>query len=135
MWVEYNPNPKHKRVGDCVIRAISIALNQNWEKTYSDIVIQGFLMNDMPSANYVWGSYLMKKGFVRHLMPLDENGNTYTVRDFCKEHQNGTYILAIDGHVVTVRDGNYYDSWNSGDELPVYYWQFEKEEETKERKH
>ena len=37
MWIEYLNNPFGLRVGDCVIRAISKALNQSWEKTYIDL--------------------------------------------------------------------------------------------------
>jgi hypothetical protein len=29
-------------------------------------------------------------------------------------HPYGTYVLHIRGHVVTVKDGEYWDSWNSG---------------------
>ena len=28
----------------------------------------------------------------------------------------------ISGHVVAVIDGNYYDTWDSGDKIPIYYW-------------
>jgi len=42
---------------------------------------------------------------------------------FAEEHPEGTYILSMPGrHVVTVVDGAYYDSWDSGEECPVYYW-------------
>lgn len=34
----------------------------------------------------------------------------------------GTYILALSGHVVTVVDGDWYDTWDSGGEIPIYYW-------------
>ena len=47
----------------------------------------------------------------------------YSVIDFCEEHPTGTYLLALREHVVCVRDGQYYDSWDSGEESPVYYWQ------------
>ena len=50
----------------------------------------------------------------------------YTVEDFCQDNPQGTYILAIDGHVVCVQDGKFYDSWNSGKEIPIYYWSKEK---------
>ena len=49
----------------------------------------------------------------------------YTVKDFCKDHPVGTYILATGSHVVTVVDGNYYDTWDSGTEVPIYYWKKE----------
>lgn len=29
----------------------------------------------------------------------------------------------IDGHVVCVQDGFYWDTWDSGQEIPVYYWE------------
>ena len=34
-------------------------------------------------------------------------------------------LSCIDGHVVTVQDGKYYDTWDSGNEIPVYYWEKE----------
>ena len=40
----------------------------------------------------------------------------------------GTYILALSGHVVCVQDGVIYDSWNSENEIPLYYWVKETEE-------
>ena len=78
----------------------------------------------MPSANYVWGAYLYKHGYRRKLIEQSER-YIYTVNDFCADHQTGTYILYIDGHVVTVQNGKYYDTWDSGNEIPVYYWEKE----------
>lgn len=121
MWVQDNLNPIHKRVGDCTIRAISKALGQDWEQTYTEIALQGFLMCDLPSANAVWGAYLKRKGFERHIIPND-CPDCYTVEDFAQDHPNGTYILAISGHVVCVQDGDWYDTWQSGGEIPLYYW-------------
>jgi len=117
----YNPNPKNKRVGDCTVRAISKALGQEWEVTYAGLLAEGFRLCDMPSANHVWGAYLRKKGFRRDILP-DECPDCYTVHDFCEDHPTGTFILAISGHVVAVVDGCYYDSWDSGTEVPLYYW-------------
>lgn len=124
MYVQYNPNPTHKRVGDCVIRAISKATGQTWDETYTGIALKGFEMSDLPSANAVWGAYLRDKGFKRHIIP-DHLLAEYTVSDFAKDHPNGTYILAIEGHVVCIQCGNWFDSWNSEHELPIYYWSME----------
>lgn len=121
-FVEYNPNPSQKRVGDCTIRALSKALEQTWEETYIGIVLQGFLMCDLPSANHVWGAYLHSKGFRRNVIP-DTCPDCYTVFDFAADHPSGTYILALAGHVVCVCDGDYYDTWDSGNEVPIYYWE------------
>lgn len=122
MYVKFNPNPRKLQVGDCVIRALSKALNKDWEETYIDLCLQGLIMCDMPSANHVWGTYLREHGFERHLIP-DEHIDSYTVEDFCKDHLEGIYVLPLSSHVVCVVDGNYYDSWNSGEEVPLYFWE------------
>ena len=121
-YVYYNPNPNGKNVGDCVIRAISKATNMDWESVYTGICVTGYFMCDMPSANCVWGAYLRYNGFVRDVVP-NECPECYSVADFAREHPQGTYILALTGHVVCVKDGDWYDSWDSGDKIPMYYWE------------
>lgn len=71
----------------------------------------------MPSANATWGAYLRRHGFQRELAPEDT-----TVAEFADAHPNGTYILALSGHVVCIQDGLLYDSWDSGNEIVLYFW-------------
>ena len=127
-FINYNANPVNNRVGDCVIRAISKATGNTWEEIYTKIALQGFLMSDMPSANRVWMAYLKKIGFKKYLVP-DTCPDCYTVQDFCIDHPVGIYVLWVDGqqngHVVCVVDGNYYDTWDSGYEFPIFYWRKE----------
>lgn len=82
---------------------------------------RGLEMNDMPSANAVWGSYLRLRGFQRYAIP-GTCSDCYNIRDFCIEHPMGAYVLATGTHVVAVEDGTYYDSWDSGNEVPIFYW-------------
>ncbi len=124
-YASYNPNPRGRRVGDCVIRAISKATGQDWDATYAGVALKGYELCDMPSSDYVWGEYLKSKGFHRYVVP-DNYGADYTVDTFTRDHPKGTYILAISGHVVCVVDGEYYDSWQSGDCVPLYYWSKEE---------
>lgn len=118
-----NLNPLHHRTGDCVIRAISAALDQPWKETYMGVSLKGLEMADMPSGNHIWGAYLKDHGFTRHLAPINHDDGVYTVGDFADDHPDGTYILALDGHVVCVKDGVVLDSWNSSDEVPIFYWE------------
>lgn len=122
MWKKYNANPSGNAVGDCTVRAISKALGQSWETTYMGLCLQGLADYDMPSANEVWGRYLIGKGFTRKMVS-DACRNLYNVVDFCEEHPTGTYILAISGHVICVIDGNHYDTWDSSKCIPLYYWE------------
>lgn len=108
-------------MGDCTVRALCAATGASWEETYLDLCAEGLRRGDMPSANQVWGAYLRRKGFRRRALP-DNCPDCYTVADFAQEHPRGLYVLAIGGHVVTVRDGKWLDSWDSGGEVPAYYW-------------
>lgn len=103
------------------MRAISKVLDQTWEQTYDGLCLRGFEMKDMPSANAVWGSYLRLHGFQRYAIP-GTCVDCYSIRDFCIEYPKGTYVLATGTHVVAVLDGTYFDSWDSGNEVPIYYW-------------
>lgn len=124
--IEYNANPLNKRVGDCTVRAISKALDQSWEETYLGICMKGFEMCDIPSADAVWGAYLRSKGFKRDIVS-NECPDCYTVTDFCVEHPRGRYVLALSGHVVACCEGNAYDSWDSSQEIVIYYWHREED--------
>lgn len=121
MWEKYNCNPELKNVGDCVIRAISTAMHQSWDKTFIGVCLQGFSMRDMPSSNSVWGAYLRSQGWTRHILSMDMPIG-YSVADFVRDNDRGTYILALDGHVVAAINGKYYDTWDSGDKPVLYYW-------------
>lgn len=121
-YIFHNPNPRRKSVGDCTVRAISNALDKSWDETFAGLCIEGFMLCDMPSANLVWGSYLRRHGFSRRVIP-DSCRDGYTVSEFAADHPGGTYILAMGSHVVCVRGGDWYDTWDSGMEVPVYYWE------------
>lgn len=123
----YNENPKGRNVGDCTVRAISKATGRGWGDTYLALCIQGYLEADLPSSNAVWGAYLHSLGFRRYIVP-DSCPVCYTVAQFADEHPEGTYILALSGHVVCVQDGVIYDSWHSENETVLYYWHLESEE-------
>lgn len=121
-WRVYNPNPHHQSRGDCVVRAISKILGYTWDQTYIELSIQGFLMKDWGDSNNVWDAYLKGCGFKRRVIP-NTCPDCYTVKDFCNDHSFGEYILATGSHVVAVIDGDYYDSWDSGNEIPIYYYE------------
>lgn len=122
MWIFHNENPKGKSVGDCVVRAVAHASGRSWESTYKGLTMRGLSMCDMPSSNAVWAAYLRTLGFRRRPLP-ESCPDCYTVADFCEDYPAGTFLLALDGHVVSVIDGDYYDTWDSGAETPLYYFE------------
>lgn len=121
MWIRYNPNPVGRKVGDCAVRAIAKALKTDWETAYSMIAAAGYNMGDMPSSDSVWGAVLRQNGFYRAIVP-NTCPECYTAEDFAEDHPHGTYVLAFGGHVATIKDGDIYDSWDSSNEVPQYFW-------------
>lgn len=121
-WEYFNENPLGKSTGDCVIRAISIALGKTWDEVYVGLCLEGFLNGDWGASDDTWGKYLYRNGFRRHFIPDDGLG-AYTVADFVQDNPCGTFVLSMPNrHAVAVVDGQYFDSWNSGGEAPTYYW-------------
>ena len=130
VWIEFNPNPMGRRVGDCAVRAVAKALDVTWEDAFLLIAANAFAMGDIISADSVWGSVLRQHGFYRSAVP-DTCPDCYTAADFCRDHPTGTYVLSFGGaggigHVATVRSGRLFDSWDSSDLVPQFY--FHKEE-------
>lgn len=121
MWREFNNNPLTRRVGDCAVRAVSVALGTDWETAYSKLAVAGYRMGDMPSSDSVWGAVLRQNGFYREAIP-NTCPDCYTAQDFCRDHPRGTFVLAFGGHVAAVKDGVLYDSWDSSQLSPQYFY-------------
>lgn len=126
-YMEYNPNPISRKVGDCAVRAVAKALGMGWEAAYIALAMNGLAMGDMPSSDSVWGATLRQNGFYRESLP-NSCPDCYTARDFCEDHPQGVYVLGFGGHVATVVDGDLYDSWDSSMEVPQFYWHRKEEE-------
>ena len=120
-WRLYNPSPVGRNVGDCAVRAIAKALNTDWETAYALIALNGYLMGDMPSSDAVWGAVLRQNGFSRFAIP-NTCPECYTIGDFAEEHPEGVYVVGTGSHVCTIMDGIVYDSWDSTQEIPQFYW-------------
>lgn len=118
-YIYYNPNPNGRFTGDCVIRSLAKALNLDWDHAYLLVMLEGFELKDMPDVNYVWESVLLKHGFTKELLPIN-CPNCYTVSEFAERFSHGRYILATGSHVVTLIDGDWYDSWDSSREVISY---------------
>ena len=120
-WIEYNPNPVGRRVGDCAIRAVAKALDVDWETAFATVALNAFLMGDMPSSNSVISATLRKNGYRGEAIPAS-CPSCYTAEDFLEDNPEGVFILFFSGHVATAEDGNLYDAFNSLKEIPSVVW-------------
>lgn len=125
MFIKYNPNPKKKRTGDCAVRAIAKALDTDWETAYTLLCFAGYTAADLPNAVHVYGSVLRSHGYKRAAIP-NTCPDCYTINDFCNDHPKGRFVIVTGNHVVCAIDGDYYDTWDSGEEVPILYFEEEK---------
>ena len=116
-WHEFNPNPKSRNIGDCTLRAYCAAFDIDWNKAF-DIASQ------ISKENSSMIQYMFKKIMTEHFGCEEDpdynkkkvkNKDRITVNTFAMTHPYGTYVLGVRQHAVTVKNGEYWDSWDSGD--------------------
>ena len=117
----FNPNPTGVHARDCVIRAVCAALAISWDEAFDLIAERAKQMGQTMDDNAVYGSILRQRGYVRAIIP-NTCTDCYTALDFCYDHPVGTYVLGFSGHVAAVIDGELWDSWDSSELIPTYYW-------------
>lgn len=117
-WIEYNPNPRSRRVGDCAIRACCKSTGHTWDEVYDSLSAIAKHKKDIMSANDVWDDYIEMHGYERIDLPYRMN-----VNEFCEEYPQGDYVLGLDEHVVAASDGYFYDTWNSGGKEVLRCWE------------
>lgn len=122
LFQKYNANPKNKRVGDCVVRAISTAINEPWDTVFMDLCEVGFDLKSMPNDKDTYSEYLNRKGFSNITIKVTKGSKRPTVQSFAQDNPNGTFVLSVANHLVTVVDGKYYDTWDSGSCCLYRYW-------------
>ncbi len=122
MWIRYNANPVANRIEDCAIRAVAVALNISWDDAFDLIAQSAKAMGAVMHLNAAFGAVLRQHGFRRYIIS-NTCPDCYTIKDFCRDHPTGTYVVGTDSHVVACIDGDYIDSFDSGDLIAIYYWE------------
>jgi hypothetical protein len=133
-WI-YNDGGRskyYKRVaqGDCVIRAIAIATNQDYLQVQKDIkkIIRKeksqYKSNiDVGLFRHTYDKYFKEIGWNWYF-----TANTMRVNDF--EHIEGTFILSLPNHFVACQNGILFDTFDSSKNNPMVYGFFSKKDLT-----
>lgn len=117
-FVNFNANPKNKLGCDCVVRAISTAMKEDWIAVYRELCDLGAELYDMPFNKDVFGEYLKRKGWIWYPCK-SENGKRPKVCNFDKAN---SAILRVANHLVYVSNHEYYDTWDCGNKSVYGYW-------------
>lgn len=120
-----NVNPKNRRTGDCVTRAIAAFLGQSWEQTYRELAEYGLKHATAMNCPETYVPFLASKGYEKHKMPRTACGTKYTGKEFCRKiAEPGTcYVVAMANHLTFIApDCRINDIWDCGDKCVGNYW-------------
>lgn len=106
-FIYYNRNPKNRITGDCAFRAISLGLNEDYNKVVMEMAENmcktGYALNDAKGEE----SYLETKGWVKHKQLRKDNNKKYTGTEFANwlsvnypNGEIGNVICHIGGHHI-----------------------------------
>lgn len=117
----FNSNPLQNITEDCTVRTLSKVLNISWDEAFDMLSDMAKKMCVMPSDKNAFSAVLRMNGFYRQNLP-NICPECFTIRDFARENPVGKYVLCTGNHVVAVVNGDYFDIWNSGDEIVLWFW-------------
>lgn len=134
-WKKFNPNPFKRDTGDCTLRAYCAAFNISWNCAY-DIASkrakdEGFILSDKKIVEKILTEVFKCQLSSFYNKKMVKAKNRVTVKQWAMANPYGTYICHINGHIVTIKNGKYYDSWDSGERKisEVYLVPDEKQKE------
>lgn len=116
-----NINPLGKKEQDCVCRAISLALNEDYYVIQEKIELVGKLF-ECPTICVCCYKFLLDN--VYGINRIEEYNGT-SIREFIEQNPLGTYIIRIEGHCTCVIDSICYDLWDCLDEPISLIWKVE----------
>lgn len=120
LFIKENVNPKNKKTGDCVIRAIAKAENKLWAEVFEELVKISREVCSVPNDKDVYNVYLKDYETINVFKIVKEKKKRYTVKDITKFE--GSYVVSIAGHMTTVVDGKIFDLWDCGDKCAYKIW-------------
>lgn len=109
----YNANPRDLKRNDCVVRALSAALNKSWDEVFTELSDEALRRKLMPNEDLVFESILKKYGWRRHACPKKENHSRYSGKEFLQENPEIECVASIGAHHLTyMKDGVIFDIWD-----------------------
>jgi hypothetical protein len=115
-----------KRRGDCVVRAITIALGKSYEEVFNDLCDLAKETGFFPNSEETFTLYLKKNGWIKN-KPQRVGKYLKTLENF--NSNDTTAIVNVRNHLVCVSDGKIYDTWDSKYRCANSYYTKKQEEE------
>lgn len=122
----YNPNPmKITDACDCVLRAYTKAFNITWHEASLVSTFHAMKIGRTFDSNEAIEILLEELGCKRHSVKVVKGSKRPTPDSLARKKlfKDKSLICSVAGHLVTVSEGKYYDTWDSGEK--GIYWYYE----------
>ena len=99
---------KKKKLGDCVVRALAIALQQDYKQTLVELCEVSIVVGGVPNCPEVYELYLKGKMWIKNKPPRDSNGKKIRLKDW----KHNRAIVLTTRHLTCVIDNCVNDIWD-----------------------
>lgn len=107
---------KDKQVGDCVIRALAIATEMDYQDVRLEIWETSFENGSMPDDPINFREFLQKRGFIKV-----KKIQGYCLGDY-PISKNETHVVELARHLVCLDEGLVRDTWDCRRKYPYVTW-------------
>ena len=112
-FVKANVNPKGKKTGDCVVRAIVQATCMPYAEVMKMMFDISIASGYSFASRQVAESLLTKLGFEKHKKPFKPSGKTYCVAEAAMLlEEDDIAVLNVANHFTCVKGGKLIDLWD-----------------------
>ncbi len=130
----YNANPKGRITSDCIARALSTVLGEDYNIVVRELAEVQCKQGYDSSSKECLAKYLETKGFIKMKQPRRVDRTKYSGREFCEALQNGDTHFNVDSdnkrilasigghHVVAIIHYKILDIWDSSNKCIGNYW-------------
>lgn len=121
-FVYENVNPKNRKTGDCVVRAITKASGLSYEEVYAGLCSIGKKTYRMPDSKQTYEKLLEQLGYEKYPMPKHSDNTKFKVHELIDLCSNRTIIISMANHLTCAIDGIVYDTWDCRSYCVGNYW-------------
>lgn len=118
----YNNNPNKLKTTDCVVRAISTALDKSWDDVLKDLTSYALKYKYFINCEELYEIYLKDNKWKKHKAPRKRNGGVYLLGEWLKTFNEEAIVTIDENHLTYVNNHIVYDIWDCTDNEVGVFW-------------
>lgn len=107
---------KKDRVGDCVVRALTLATEEDYQSVRNELWDISLNNGDMPNGRLTTDTFLIKRGFIK-----EKKINGYCLGEY-PVSDNEVHVVNLANHMVCLDQGLVRDIWDCRYKYPYNTW-------------